>query len=611
MIGNPCEELLMNNHFPYFSKNNMKRQLLILFICAILIPVLTISGILSSFMYKKTVSHYEDLTRSQSRLIHSTIVATSIYLHSVYESVITNSKLQQLLCTDDPSFDSMAATAELTSQFDKTLTNTVMLTTLRLYVPAGLMDNIAPNKYILPITEEMEAAHWYQKAEKISGNFWISDIRTGQNDVNYWELHYCCRIPIPKKNTYAVLVMSISNDYLRNLISNKNYQIYINVNEEPVFISSDRSYAGHAFPLDLESETKDTRIGTFSLFGKKVIGSLATVNLYHSSDKLHIFVADTNARNTIYHLLLIFLLVMVLALSISAVIIFLYATYFSERIGTLRLAMYKISNNDYEIVDNIRGDDELTATFHDMKIMVEKLKDAEAKIYQSQIHEQMIENQQQQMELKLLANQINPHFLYNTLEAIRMKAFVEGNKDVATSIKLLSKSMRYVLSNTKTASTTLEKELDYIDTYMAIMKLRFGSRINYDSKIGESLAPSDYRMLPLLLQPIIENAISHGLRNMEENGHIILKIDLSKDQQKLHARIFDNGSGMSKEKLKEVILHLRVPAQDAEHGIGLYNINNRIQLFYGPEYGISIKSKENFGTCVTVTIPLCSPMEER
>lgn len=597
-------------HFNYFSKHNMKRQLITLFICAIMIPVFSISAILGFFTYQRTISHYEDLTRSQSKLIHSTIVSTSIYLHSTYENVVGSSRLQLLLCTDDPSFDSMEATAELTGLFDKSLTNTAMLTTLRLYIPEDLMGNVEPNKYILPFTDEMTGSRWYQKAREISGNFWTSDIRTGQNDVNYWELHYCCRIPIPQKRTYGVLVMSVSNDYLRNLISNKNYQIYMNVNEEPVFLSSDRSYAGEDFPLDLSREPADSRTGDFTLFENKVVGSLSAVSLYHSSDKLHVFVADTNARNITRHLLMIFLLIALLALLISAVIIFLYATYFSGRINTLRLAMAKVSNNDYEIVDNIRGDDELTATFHDMKLMVEKLKSAQDRLYQSQIHEQMIENQQQQMELKLLANQINPHFLYNTLEAIRMKAFVEGNKGVANAIKLLSKSMRYVLSNTRTSSTTLDKELDYINTYMAIMKLRFSSRINYDLRLDESLNPSDYRILPLLLQPVIENAITHGLNDMEENGHIILKISPSKDRLRLNACVYDNGIGMSRETLEKVTAHLEAPEKNSEHGIGLFNINNRIRLFYGQEYGITIKSKENQGTCVTVTIPLCSTLSE-
>lgn len=598
-------------HFKYFSKKNMKRQLITLFVCAIMIPVFSISAILGYFVYKRTVTHYEDLTLSQSKLVHSTIVATAIYLHSTYETVAGSSKLQQLLCTDDPAFDSMEATAELTGLFEKTLTNTAMLTTLRLYVPEDLMDNVAPNKYILPLTDEVESSRWYQKAGEFSGNFWVSDIRTGQNDVNYWELHYCCHIPIPQEKTCGILVMSVSNDYLRNLISNKNYQIYMNVNEEPVFLSSDRSYAGQEFPLDVTQETADSSTGTFTLFERKVIGSLSTVSLYHSSDKLHVFVADTNARNITHHLLMIFLLIILLALVVSAVIIFLYATYFSGRINTLRLAMSKASNNDFEIVDNIRGDDELTATFHDMKLMIEKLKSAQDKLYQSQIHEQMIENQQQQMELKLLAGQINPHFLYNTLEAIRMKAFMEGNRDVANAIKLLSKSMRYVLSNTKTSSTTLEKELDYINTYMAIMKLRFSSRINYDLRVDKSLTPSTCRTLPLLLQPIIENAISHGLKDMEENGHIILKISPSADRRRLSACVYDNGTGMSAETLRYVTAHLETPVKNSEHGIGLFNTNNRIRLFYGQEYGITIKSKENFGTCVTVTIPLCSTLPEK
>lgn len=600
----------INFRLKYFSTGNMKHQLITLFIFAVILPVFGISCILAFYTWQRTITHYKDLSSSQERLVHSTIVSTSIHLHSVYESVSSHSGLQELLCEDDTGFDTIKATGEQSTFFDNILENTAMLTSLQLYVPENLMRNVEANKYIIPVTEDLKDSRWYKKSLDISGNFWTSDTRTGQNDINYLELYYCCHIPVPKKNTYAVLVMSVSNDYLRNSISNGNYKIYINVNDEPVFISSDRHYEGSQFPIDAEDEENLPHTGIFTLFGKKAVGSLATASLYHSSDKLHIFVADTSAVKTANHLLIIFTLIMLFTLLVSATINFLYASYFSSRINTLRLAMYKISNNDYEIVDNIRGDDELTATFRDMKIMVKKLKAAEARIYQAQIREQIVENQQQQMELKLLANQINPHFLYNTLESIRMKAFVEGNKDVANAIKLLSKSMRYVLNNTQTSSTTLDKELDYISTYLAIQKLRFGTRINYDIKIDKRLEPSYYHILPVLLQPVVENAISHGLENLEDGGNIILKIHPSKDMSLLHADIFDNGSGMPREKLNDVISHLDTPPENPdEHGIGLYNISNRIHLFYGREYGITIRSKENFGTCVTVTIPLYNIME--
>ncbi len=153
------------------------------------------------------------------------------------------------------------------------------------------------------------------------------------------------------------------------------------------------------------------------------------------------------------------------------------------------------------------------------------------------------------MEMKLLASQINPHFLYNTLETIRMKAFSQGNRDVANAIKLLGKSMRYVLSNTKTAATTLDKELDYIDTYLAIQKIRFGSRIDYSIRVSPKLekAGNFYRILPLLIQPVVENAISHGIEDTGEDGNLILHLDPSPDMVRLIIKVFDNGCGMSPE----------------------------------------------------------------
>lgn len=599
-----------NFHLKYFSTRNMKHQLIHLFIFAVIIPVFSISCILVFFNYQRTITHYKDLVYSQEKLIYSTMVSTSLHLHSVYETVVSQPELQELLCTDDLNFDSAKVTGEQASFFDDILEGTAMISSLQLYAPKECMKNVEPNKYIMPFTKELKKSKWYQKSSEISGNFWSSDIRIGQNDVNYWELHYCCRIPLPKKQTYAVLVMSVSNDYLRSLISNEHYKFYINVNNEPVFISSDRHYEGEEFPFEQEMEQGHSYTGNFCLFKQKVIGSLSTNKLYYSSDKMHILVADMTAINTTKHLSIYLSLIIGVTLFLSAIINFLYASYFSSRINTLRLAMSKVSNNDYEIIDNMQGDDELTATFHDMKVMVNKLKAAEAKIYEAQIREQMITNQQQQMELKLLANQINPHFLYNTLESIRMKAFVEGNKDVANAIKLLSKSMRYVLSNTQTSSTTLDKELDYVSTYLAIQKLRFGSRINYDIQIDQSLNPAQYQILPMLLQPIVENAVSHGLEDMEEHGHIILKIRPKKQRTLLSFAVFDNGSGLSREELLTVITHLDTPVKNSEHGIGLYNINNRIRLFYGAEYGITIRSKKNFGTCVNLTIPLHNIMEE-
>lgn len=128
--------MLKNIELRYFSKNNMKHQLITLFICAVAIPVFSIGSILSILTYRNTISHYEDLADSQEKLIQSAIVSTSIYLHSIYQNVFNNMKLKELLCTDDSEFDSIKATSEIVGEFDSMLANTAMLTSLQLYAPA-------------------------------------------------------------------------------------------------------------------------------------------------------------------------------------------------------------------------------------------------------------------------------------------------------------------------------------------------------------------------------------------------------------------------------------------------------------------------------------------
>lgn len=189
-----------------------------------------------------------------------------------------------------------------------------------------------------------------------------------------------------------------------------------------------------------------------------------------------------------------------------------------------------------------------------------------------------------------------------------MRAVRAGNMEVANAIKLLGKSMRYVLENTMTSYTTLKKELDYIEMYLAIQKLRFHDRINYSLRVQPDISIENYPMLPLLLQPIVENAAIHGLEEVEECGKIIIHI--SAKEELLHIDIFDNGSGMALGKLEEMERMVFHRPEDTTRSIGLHNIYQRIQLCYGKEYGFTIRSRQNIGTLVRVTLPLQVPGKE-
>ena len=223
-------------------------------------------------------------------------------------------------------------------------------------------------------------------------------------------------------------------------------------------------------------------------------------------------------------------------------------------------------------------------------------------------------NRQQEMEFKVLASQINPHFLYNTLETIRMKAFTAGDREVAGAIKTLGKIMRYVLDNTGTRLATLEGGLDYIRNYLSIQQLRFGDRISYEIQVQEEIDTGKTAMIPLLMQPLIENAILHGLEEKEAGGMVRISITKEKlladpaSDYALMISISDNGCGMDEQELAELKQHMEHASKD-KRSIGLYNVNQRIHLSYGAPYEMRIISQKGIGTAITLVLPYISITE--
>jgi two-component system sensor histidine kinase YesM len=235
--------------------------------------------------------------------------------------------------------------------------------------------------------------------------------------------------------------------------------------------------------------------------------------------------------------------------------------------------------------------------------MIQEIKKKESQVYEALIKQKELINQQQKMEFKLLASQINPHFIYNTLETIRMLAIENDDHNVSTAIKLLGQAIHYVLENTETFSTTLEKELNYIDVYLQIQKLRFEDRISYCITVQEDIRSREYQILPLLLQPIVENAVTHGLKNVKKNGWI--RVEVTSDKKSaLFITIEDNGIGMDTRELNRLDTKIKEKSDNTRIGIGLNNINQRIRLFYGEEYYMKLESTPENGTKVRLMLPL-------
>ena len=221
---------------------------------------------------------------------------------------------------------------------------------------------------------------------------------------------------------------------------------------------------------------------------------------------------------------------------------------------------------------------------------------------------EMFKMSKRQAEYLALQNQINPHFLYNTLEGIRSEALIGGMDSVAEMAEALAKFFRYTISNLKTM-VTVEDELNNVKNYCLIQQYRFGDKIQlkieYDDDDEELIRNS--KMPKLILQPIVENSIRHGIEPLIGQGIIMIRLQIVSG--KLHIFISDNGIGMSNEALLELNHKLKktfpaIEESEQSGGIAMLNVNNRIKLLFGDEYGLHFYSTHQLGTDVEILLPV-------
>lgn len=230
-----------------------------------------------------------------------------------------------------------------------------------------------------------------------------------------------------------------------------------------------------------------------------------------------------------------------------------------------------------------------------------------ALVNKSLIHEEELsrlemERQVQSMKFEVLKNQINPHFLFNTLNVISGMAKLEGAATTDKMINALSSLFRYNLK-TQSPMVSLAQEIKVVNDYMYLQQMRFGDRITYEINCKEE---AYHEMIPpFTLQPLVENSIIHGLSVKEEGGHI--SIDADKNDDFLIIRVKDTGVGMDVDKLKDFMKEWDMPTGKYK-GIGLGNIKKRIENFY-EEGNVKVDSIKDVGTTITIEIPLTKEKE--
>lgn len=281
----------------------------------------------------------------------------------------------------------------------------------------------------------------------------------------------------------------------------------------------------------------------------------------------------------------------------------IFTRWVCGRLNKLRNKTNRILKAEFDIAEPISINDELgelEAAIYEMSAALETMFTNQYERLRRE-NEQKIRNEQLlrttiQAEIDALRYQINPHYLFNTMESIRMHLYLKGDKETANIIRLFSESFRRMLE-TDGSQYTLLDELDTVESYLQVQKYRLGDR--FTSQIIVDPAIKNCYIPKLLLQPLVENAFFHGIELSEAVGQ--LRIVISLQENRLHIQVMDNGIGMNEEKLTALRNSIENP--DCASRVGLVNIVRRLNLLYGENQSFYVESEQGKGTTIFVAIP--------
>ena len=259
-------------------------------------------------------------------------------------------------------------------------------------------------------------------------------------------------------------------------------------------------------------------------------------------------------------------------------------------IQKLRDSMKKVQKGDFSVSDAVVDSrNEIGSLTKSFDVMTHKIQE----LMEQNVHEQ---EEKRKSELKALQSQINPHFLYNTLDSIIWMAEGKKNEEVVLMTASLARLLRQSISN-EDEVVPIANEVEYARGYLTIQKMRYKDKLEFQIDVDPSIL--HIPLIKLVLQPIIENAIYHGLKYKESKGLLIVK-GFMKDGNAV-LQVIDDGVGMDEETLAHIYDKHKVNYHS--NGVGIYNVQKRLKLYYGDDYGITYESEKGRGTTATITIP--------
>lgn len=593
------------NHFLFTI--SIRSRLLLYFILLILLPTsiisITIYNTSTGIITQKINSSLEE----KLNIINADITQKFEAINDTYNKIYLNNDLIHILSSQHPS-DTTEIISEM-SIMDKVLSNySVTNTTQNLLIPKIFMLN-RPEYLLYSFTDKVsdlsgiEKEMWYTKlpfkAEyTVVG---LSNITVSSTKINTIKIaKRLFALDDMRIQFSGVLTVDIGTDYFNAILYKSkpttDSSIFIVDSNSSIIISSDAALLGKdVSKLKYITEimkSKNRKYGSFieelnsvkNLVAYEKIASLdwTVVTLTHTSE----LNKELISFNRVIYIVMVFcgILALFMALLLSEDI--------SYPIRKLVNSMKVVQSGNFDISLEYKRNDEFAYLFKNYKNMVTEIRELIDKLYVSEVRKK-------EAELKSLQAQINPHFLYNTLDSINWMALELNATNISIMVTSLSNFFRYSLSKGNNV-IPLGDEIKQVESYLKIQQMRFQDRleyfIDYPNEILGCLT------VKLIMQPIVENSIIHGIN--KRGGKGIIKITALKYDSIIEIRICDNGIGADIDELNSIL-----EGNSSTISFGIKNVNDRIKSYFGDEYGIKFFNNEDFGVTAILRFPAVKKME--
>ncbi|KGA98961.1 histidine kinase [Alkalihalobacillus alcalophilus ATCC 27647 = CGMCC 1.3604] len=582
--------------------NNMKlrNKLIFSFLVVVFIPVLIVGLFLTSELRKMALDStleqtVSDMTRIKARISDALVPPTY-----VSNALLVDQRLKDIVNTNyDTVYDVVEAYRNFT-YFENNIRYYNEIENIRFYVNNDSMLN---NWRFIPVKEEILNNEWYQEAIANSGLMsWgivEDEIRGIKNNFSITRM-----IHFAEFNTYGVLAVDMNTNYLNFILSQESLPIlFLDANNNIVATNASELIGNNLEDITISPKLINGDLGTFQdvVFNDPSHIMVDAIRVPNSVNDLRIvsIIPDAHIMEGANKLQRLGFVVISVSIIIALFLIYGVSHLISKRISILSKQIQTVAMGNLSTYAQVEGEDEIGKLSTEFNRMTISIKELLEEVEQKNREKNVLEKRQNEMKLKMLASQINPHFLFNTLETIRMKTLLKGEKEIAHVVKRLGKLLRISLE-VGGKMVPLKQEIDMVTAYLEIQNFRFDERLEYELNIdSESL---NIEIPPLIIQPLVENAVIHGLERKLEGGKIVVETKIRGGD--LLVQVIDNGIGISENKKEEIFFALTEDNMEEENRIGLKNVHERILLTYNTGKGLVIFSEEEKGTRISFTIPL-------